>query len=242
MFKRSLRARKSPDLDGLEILLTPDMIAAETRAARGESLEAIRKAIAADPEKGRVVAFTGSGGVGKSSLIGRLVELLRAKDRSVAVLCCDPQSPLTGGALLGDRLRIAKGAGDTGVFIRSIATPARPTSTAASTAPQRRACCRNCLTICFLPRFSISRPQRRCIASMPAGVLLSRTLANGLFHHSRLMNSRPSSFLAHSTTGRVLRSSSTAASIAAGSPFSSRATATGCRGVRASRSAISTST
>jgi methylmalonyl-CoA mutase cobalamin-binding domain/chain len=73
--------------------------------------------------KGRVVAFTGSGGVGKSSLIGRLVELLRAKDRSVAVLCCDPQSPLTGGALLGDRLRIAKGGGDLGLFIRSLATP-----------------------------------------------------------------------------------------------------------------------
>ena len=70
-----------------------------------------------------MVAFTGSGGVGKSSLIGRLVELLRGKERSVAVLCCDPQSPLTGGALLGDRLRIAKGGGDPGLFIRSLATP-----------------------------------------------------------------------------------------------------------------------
>ena len=94
-----------------------------TRAARGRSLEAIRKEVTAHPANGRMVAFTGSGGVGKSSLIGRLVELLRAKDRSVAVLCCDPQSPLTGGALLGDRLRIAKGAGDAGVFIRSLATP-----------------------------------------------------------------------------------------------------------------------
>lgn len=94
-----------------------------TMAARGQSLEAARNEVARHPEKGRVVAFTGSGGVGKSSLIGRLVELLRGKDRSVAVLCCDPESPLTGGALLGDRLRIAKGGGDPGLFIRSLATP-----------------------------------------------------------------------------------------------------------------------
>jgi LAO/AO transport system ATPase len=95
-----------------------------TMAARGQSLEAARNEVATHPaKKGRVVAFTGSGGVGKSSLIGRLVELLRGKDRSVAVLCCDPESPLTGGALLGDRLRIAKGGGDPGLFIRSLATP-----------------------------------------------------------------------------------------------------------------------
>jgi LAO/AO transport system ATPase len=94
-----------------------------TMAARGQSLETLRGAVSAPAKKGNVVAFTGSGGVGKSSLIGRLVELLRAKDRSVAVLCCDPQSPLTGGALLGDRLRIAKGTGDPGLFIRSLATP-----------------------------------------------------------------------------------------------------------------------
>jgi LAO/AO transport system ATPase len=91
-----------------------------TLAARGQAVGATGDEASA---KGRVVAFTGSGGVGKSSLIGRLVELLRAKDRSVAVLCCDPQSPLTGGALLGDRLRIAKGGGDPGLFIRSLATP-----------------------------------------------------------------------------------------------------------------------
>ena len=93
-----------------------------TMASRGQSVETAGET-GVQKERGRVVAFTGSGGVGKSSLIGRLVELLRAKDRSVAVLCCDPQSPLTGGALLGDRLRIAKGGGDPGLFIRSLATP-----------------------------------------------------------------------------------------------------------------------
>jgi LAO/AO transport system ATPase len=94
-----------------------------TLASRGQSLDALRRELSSRPEKGRVAAFTGSGGVGKSSLIGRSAELLRSRNRSVAVLCCDPESPLTGGALLGDRLRIAKPADDAGVFIRSLATP-----------------------------------------------------------------------------------------------------------------------
>jgi LAO/AO transport system ATPase len=94
-----------------------------TIASRGQSLDALRREVDPISEKTRVTAFTGSGGVGKSSLIGRSVELLRSRDRSVAVLCCDPESPLTGGALLGDRLRIAKPADDSGVFIRSLATP-----------------------------------------------------------------------------------------------------------------------
>lgn len=70
----------------------------------------------------RVVAITGSGGVGKSSLVGKLIELLRRKGLSVAVLACDPQSPLSGGALLGDRFRMPNQPDD-GVFIRSLATP-----------------------------------------------------------------------------------------------------------------------
>ncbi|MGE0606496.1 MAG: ArgK/MeaB family GTPase [Pirellulales bacterium] len=70
----------------------------------------------------RMIAFIGGGGVGKSSLIGRLVEYLRERQQRVAVLCCDPQSPLTGGALLGDRIRISQQGHDAGVFIRSLAT------------------------------------------------------------------------------------------------------------------------
>jgi LAO/AO transport system ATPase len=68
----------------------------------------------------RVIAFTGSGGVGKSSLIGKLIPLLRTHNHKVAVLACDPQSPLTGGALLGDRFRMGSSIDD-GVFIRSLA-------------------------------------------------------------------------------------------------------------------------
>ena len=80
---------------------------------------------AADRARGqpRVIAVTGSGGVGKSTLIGKLIEVIRRAQRSVAVLACDPQSPLTGGALLGDRIRMPNRPADDAVFIRSVATP-----------------------------------------------------------------------------------------------------------------------
>jgi LAO/AO transport system ATPase len=71
----------------------------------------------------RVIAVTGSGGVGKSTLIGKLIEVIRRAGRTVAVLACDPQSPLTGGALLGDRIRMPNRPDDDGLFIRSVATP-----------------------------------------------------------------------------------------------------------------------
>lgn len=71
---------------------------------------------------GRVVAVTGGPGVGKSTLIGQLITHLRGQGKTVAVLACDPQSPLSGGALLGDRIRMA-GPQDDGVFIRSLAAP-----------------------------------------------------------------------------------------------------------------------
>jgi LAO/AO transport system kinase len=68
-----------------------------------------------------VVAFTGSGGVGKSTLVGKMIEQARGRGRTVAVLACDPQSPLSGGALLGDRFRMPARPDDDGVFIRSLA-------------------------------------------------------------------------------------------------------------------------
>jgi GTPase len=76
------------------------------------------------PHTGRaaVVGFTGPPGVGKSTLIGRLVEHARARDRQVAVLSIDPSSPFTQGALLGDRIRLADHFLDPGVFIRSMAS------------------------------------------------------------------------------------------------------------------------
>jgi LAO/AO transport system kinase len=68
------------------------------------------------------VGLTGSPGVGKSSLAAELVGAARDRERSVSVLAIDPTSPFTGGALLGDRLRMQSHATDPGVFIRSMAT------------------------------------------------------------------------------------------------------------------------
>jgi LAO/AO transport system ATPase len=80
----------------------------------------------------RVIAVTGSGGVGKSTLIGKLIEVIRRAGRSVAVLACDPQSPFTGGALLGDRIRMPSRPDDDRVFIRSLATPSGQSGVAAN--------------------------------------------------------------------------------------------------------------
>jgi len=76
------------------------------------------------PETGRAytIGLTGSPGVGKSSLAAGLVGASRGRERTVAVLAIDPTSPFTGGALLGDRLRMQTHATDPGVFIRSMAT------------------------------------------------------------------------------------------------------------------------
>jgi GTPase len=68
----------------------------------------------------RVVGFTGAPGTGKSTLVDALVSLLRKKDVSVAVLATDPNSPFTGGAILGDRIRMQRHALDPKVFIRSM--------------------------------------------------------------------------------------------------------------------------
>jgi LAO/AO transport system ATPase len=92
-----------------------------TLVARGEHVEEILAAAGPPAKPARVVACTGSGGVGKSTLVGRLVEEIRRRGLSVAVLACDPQSPLSGGALLGDRFRMPSRPDDDGVFIRSLA-------------------------------------------------------------------------------------------------------------------------
>lgn len=72
--------------------------------------------------KTQVVGITGSGGAGKSTLIGVLVGLLRKNDIKIAILACDPQSPVTGGALLGDRIRVQFDPADEGVYFRSLST------------------------------------------------------------------------------------------------------------------------
>lgn len=93
-----------------------------TLAARGEQFAEVAASIPKPSKPCRVVAVTGSPGVGKSTLVGQLVEQIRSRGLTVGVLACDPESPLTGGALLGDRFRMGSSADD-GVFIRSLAAP-----------------------------------------------------------------------------------------------------------------------
>jgi LAO/AO transport system kinase len=69
-----------------------------------------------------VVGLTGAPGVGKSTTTSALVTELRAEGRRVAVLAVDPSSPFSGGALLGDRIRMSEHATDPGVYIRSLAS------------------------------------------------------------------------------------------------------------------------
>jgi LAO/AO transport system kinase len=69
-----------------------------------------------------VVGFTGTPGSGKSTLIARLTAIYRKADKSVGVLAVDPTSPYSGGAVLGDRIRMNEHATDRNVFIRSLAT------------------------------------------------------------------------------------------------------------------------
>lgn len=69
-----------------------------------------------------VIGITGAAGSGKSTLIARLAAAMRRRDKQVGILTVDPTSPLTGGALLGDRLRMREMFLDKGVFIRSLAS------------------------------------------------------------------------------------------------------------------------
>jgi LAO/AO transport system ATPase len=92
--------------------------------ARGLNLRECAAALPRSPVSGLVVAVTGSGGVGKSTLVGKLIEHIRNQGKKVAVLACDPESPRSGGALLGDRFRMPTRPEDDGVFIRSLAATA----------------------------------------------------------------------------------------------------------------------
>ena len=87
-----------------------------------ESLRALVAGIYASTGSARVIGITGSPGVGKSTLTNAVAADLRERDLTVGVLAVDPSSPFSGGALLGDRVRMQSHHADPGVFIRSMAS------------------------------------------------------------------------------------------------------------------------
>lgn len=110
----------------LEAILSGDLLAATRLIRRIEdgdpAARPLLKALYRRGGSARVIALTGAPGVGKSSLTDQLIAAFRAEGKRVGVLAVDPTSPFTGGAILGDRIRMGRHFTDKGVFIRSMAT------------------------------------------------------------------------------------------------------------------------
>lgn len=124
---RALGARlRDGDLSAAPAVLNlVENLSPESRAQTEELLAAVSPAELGEEPHAQIVGITGPPGVGKSSLLSRLVAAWRARERSVAVLAVDPTSRRSGGALLGDRARIEVDPKDRNVFIRSTAAGAR---------------------------------------------------------------------------------------------------------------------
>ncbi len=99
-----------------------------------EDARAILRAIYPHTGGGYVIGVTGAPGTGKSTLVTELVRAYRQAGLTAAVVAVDPTSPFSGGAVLGDRVRMSKLSGDAGVFIRSMATRGSLGGLAAATA------------------------------------------------------------------------------------------------------------
>jgi LAO/AO transport system kinase len=86
------------------------------------AVEALRNALSAHTGHAMTIGITGPPGVGKSTLVDRLTETLRAEGKTVGIVAVDPSSPFSRGAILGDRVRMQRHHSDPGVFIRSMAS------------------------------------------------------------------------------------------------------------------------
>ena len=93
-----------------------------SRFARASAQSVLRAAPIAPVPPARRIGFTGPPGVGKSTLVGKLVERRAAQGVSVGVLAIDPASPYSKGAILGDRIRMDQASGDPRVFMRSVSS------------------------------------------------------------------------------------------------------------------------
>src|ERR1700729_1708000 len=89
---------------------------------RSPAAESLMKELFPHTGHASVIGITGAPGAGKSTLTDQLVHEFRREDKPVGVIAVDPTSPYTGGAVLGDRIRMLSHHADSGVFIRSMAT------------------------------------------------------------------------------------------------------------------------
>lgn len=89
---------------------------------RDPEVPAILSQLFSEIGKAKIIGVTGPPGAGKSTLINLFVKLIRAQKKRVAVIAVDPVSPFSGGALLGDRIRLQEHFNDSDVFIRSLST------------------------------------------------------------------------------------------------------------------------
>src|SRR5579864_4427453 len=113
----------------------PRALARAATIIEDQSPSAARLLAELRPHAGRalILGITGAPGAGKSTLCDRLISLLRTEGKTVGVIAVDPSSPVTGGAILGDRIRMQQHHADPGVFIRSMATRGVPGGIARAT-------------------------------------------------------------------------------------------------------------
>jgi LAO/AO transport system kinase len=104
----------------------------------GPAAKSLRRSLVPRPQT-RVIGITGAPGAGKSTLTTALALHIRTRGLTIGILAIDPSSPLSGGAILGDRIRMYDLAGDSGVFIRSMANRGRYGGIAGATADAIRA-------------------------------------------------------------------------------------------------------
>lgn len=88
----------------------------------GSDAQAALAMLASSTGRARVVGVTGPPGAGKSTLVSQLAAAVRQRGQTIAILAVDPSSPITGGAVLGDRIRMQNLHGDSGAYIRSVST------------------------------------------------------------------------------------------------------------------------